>query len=182
MAISSRSASSSAFAGERVADLGQRLELLEPARRGFVEPCVLDRDRGLRGEQRDELLVLGGEIVAALLLGEVQVPVGDAAEQDRNAEERAHRRVVRREPDRATVRVQVVQPECMRVADQDAEDAATTREVADPLVRLFVDPCRQEAFQGFAGLVDHPDRRVPRACQLSAGLDDALQHSVERQL
>ena len=43
---------------ERVADLVQRLELPQPARRRLVEACVLDRDRGLRGEQRDELLVL----------------------------------------------------------------------------------------------------------------------------
>ena len=51
----------------------------------------------------DELLVLVGEVLAALLLGQVEVAVGDAAQQDRHAEERAHRRMVRREPDRARV-------------------------------------------------------------------------------
>ena len=40
------------LAGERVPDLGQRLELREPARRRLVQPRVLDRDRRLGGEQR----------------------------------------------------------------------------------------------------------------------------------
>ena len=85
------------LAGERVADLVQRLELAQPAGRRLVEPRVLDRDRGLGGEQLRQLLVLLGERPAALLLGQVQVPVGDAAKQDRHAEEGLHRRVVRRE-------------------------------------------------------------------------------------
>ena len=46
------------LAGDRVADLGQRLELAQPARRRLVQARVLDRDGGLGGEQRDELLVL----------------------------------------------------------------------------------------------------------------------------
>ena len=54
-------------------------------------------------EQRDELLVLLGEVLAALLLGEIEVAVGDAAEHDRHAEERAHRRMVRREADRTRI-------------------------------------------------------------------------------
>ena len=40
--------------GERVADLDERLELAQPARRRLVQPRVLDRDGGLRGEQRDD--------------------------------------------------------------------------------------------------------------------------------
>ena len=60
----------------------------------------------------DELLVLLGEVLAAGLLGQVEVAVGDAAQQDRHAEERAHRRMVRREADRARVlRDQVVEPQ-----------------------------------------------------------------------
>ena len=75
------------LAGHRVPDLRQRLELRQPARRGLIQARVLDRDRGLRGEQCDELLVLGGEVFAALLLGQVQVAVRDAAQEDRDAEE-----------------------------------------------------------------------------------------------
>ena len=49
---------------ERVADLVQRLELPRPARRRLVQARVLDRDRRLRREQLDELLVLLGEVLA----------------------------------------------------------------------------------------------------------------------
>ena len=49
--------------GERVADLVQRLELAQPARRALVEPRVLDRDRRLRGEQLRQLLVLVREVL-----------------------------------------------------------------------------------------------------------------------
>ncbi len=52
--------------GERVADLVDRLELPKPAGRRLVQARVLDRDRGLRGEQLRELLVLLGEVSAAL--------------------------------------------------------------------------------------------------------------------
>ena len=100
----------------------------EPTRRRLVEPRVLDRDGGLRGEQRHDLLVLRGEVGAVGLLGQVQVPVGDAAEDDRNAEEGPHQRVVRREADRPRIRREIVKPQRVRVPDQDAEDPAPARE------------------------------------------------------
>ena len=116
------------FRGERVPDLVERLELTEPARRRLVQACVLDRDRGLRGEQLRELLVLRGEVGAAGLLGQVEVPVGDAPQHDRDAEKRLHRRVVAREADRARVLGDLVQPQRLRVPDQHAEDAAPARQ------------------------------------------------------
>ena len=64
---------------ERVPDLVQRLQLAEPARRRLIEPRVLDRDRGLGGEKRDDLLVLVLEVGAALLVGQIEVAVGDPA-------------------------------------------------------------------------------------------------------
>ena len=80
---------------ERVADLVQRLELPEPARRALVQARVLDRDRCLRGEELGQLGVVLREPCAALLLGEVEVAVRNSPQQDRHAEERAHRRVPR---------------------------------------------------------------------------------------
>ena len=50
---------------QRADHLVQRLKLARPARRGLVQPCVLDRDCRLCGEQRDDLLVLGRERLAA---------------------------------------------------------------------------------------------------------------------
>ena len=124
---------------ERARNLVERLELLQPAGRRFVETRVLDRDRGLGGEQLHELLVLGGERGAALLLGQVQVSVGDPAQQDRDTEERPHRRVVRREADRARVVGEVVEPQRLRVVDQRAENPAAVRRVADRRLGLLVD-------------------------------------------
>src|SRR5439155_7075652 len=115
---------------EGVADLVQRLELAEPAGCRLVEAGVLDRDGGLRGEELAQLLVLLREVLAALLLGQVEVSVGDAAQEDRDAEERAHGRVVRREADRARVARQVVEAERLCVADEDAQDSASARKRA----------------------------------------------------
>ena len=167
---------------ERVADLVQRLELPQPARRALVQPRVLDRDGGLRGEQLRQLLVLVGEVEAAGLLGQVEVAVRDAAEDDRQAEERLHRRVVRWKAHRTRVVRDFVQPQRLRVADQDAEDAAAVRKVADRRVRLGVDPRRQEPLERLAGLVDHAEGRVARAGDLRGRLDDALQQRIEREL
>ena len=137
---------------ERVADLVQRLELARPARRRLVEARVLDRDRGLRGEQRDELLVLLGEVAAAVLLGQVEVPVGDAAQQDRHAEEGVHRRVVRAgSRPSAGRRARSCRRSGRASRDQHAEDAAPARQVADRRVRLGVDPVREEALERAAG-------------------------------
>ena len=165
-----------------VADLGQGLELREPARRRLVQARVLDRDRRLRGQQRDELLVLAREVLAAPLLGQVQVAVGDAAEQDRHAEERAHWGVVGRKADGARIGRQVVEPECVRVPNQHPEDPAAVRKVADAFLRLRVDARGQEALERAAGWIDHAERRVPRPRQLRRGVDDSLQEGIEREL
>ena len=91
------------LAHERVPDLIERLKLARPRRRRLVQARVLDGDRRLRGEQGDELFILHAERVAALLLGQIEVPVGDAAQEDRHAEEAVHRGVVRREAHRTRV-------------------------------------------------------------------------------
>ena len=64
-------------------------------RRLLVEPGVLDRQAGGRGQPDGELLVDVGEHLAVGLVGQVQVAVDDAAQPDRHAEERRHRRVAR---------------------------------------------------------------------------------------
>ena len=112
-----------------------------PPRCCLVEPGVLDRDGRLTGQQRHELLVLFGEGLAAGLLGQVEVAVGHAAEQDRHAEERAHRRVTGRESDRARILGEVVQAQRVRLVDQRAEDPATAGEIADRRARRQ-DRCR----------------------------------------
>src|SRR5262249_2268155 len=151
------------LADQRVGDLVQRLELAKPARRRLVQSRVLDRDRSLGGEQLRELLVLVGEVLAALLLGEIEVPVGDAAKQNRYAEEGPHGRMMRWKPDGARVIADLSQAKRFRVADQHAEDAAPAWGVSDGLMRRFVDSRRQEPLELLPSPVDHPERRVTRA-------------------
>ena len=169
------------FARERGPDLIQRLELVRPCGRRLVEARILDRDCGLARERLDELLVGGGER-ALLLLGQVEVPEGTAAQQDRHPEEAAHRRMVGREADRARIVGDRLEPQRAGVGDQRAEDAAAAREGADLRRRVGVDAGVEEALERRPGLVDHAERRIAGAGQGGRGLGELLQEVVEREL
>ena len=104
LTISSSTRSRSAHAADRVGDVARRLErahrplgLVPAALAALVQARVLDRGAGPLGEDHCRLLVRLGELAAALLLGQVQVAPGPAADQDRDAQEAVHRRVARRE-------------------------------------------------------------------------------------
>ena len=84
----------------------------------LVQLRVLDRDRGLRGQQRDDLLVVLAEVALAVLLAQVEVAEGDAAQLHRNAQERAHRRVPGRKADRRGMLGQIVQPQHLLIVNQ----------------------------------------------------------------
>ena len=170
------------LARHRRDDLVQRLELARPAGGRLVEPRVLDRGRCLGGEEPGQLLVLVREVAAALLLGEVEVAEDDAAHAHGHAEERLHRRMPGREPDRARVAREVVQAQDAVVADERSEDAAPAWEVADLRAQLVVDARVDEALELAVGRVEHAERGVPGARQRGDGLDELLQERVERQL
>src|SRR5262249_57795464 len=85
-------------------------------------------------------------------------------------------------PDRARILGEVVQSERARVVDQDAEDAAAVRGVADLRVHLRRDPVRDEALEAAPGGIDHTQGRVPCSGHPCGSLDDALEDAVERQL
>ena len=167
---------------ERVADLVQRLQLPRPAGRRLVEPRVLDGDSRLTRKQGDELLILLGEVLPKLLLGEIEVAVGDAAQQDRHAQERLHRRMRGREADRPRILGQVMQAERLRIVDERSEDPAPVRKGADRCVSLRVDAVRQKPLELRTGLVDDAQRGVPCARQLRRDFDESLQNGVEREL
>ena len=169
------------LARERRPHLVQRLELLRPRRCRLVEPRVLDRDRGLARERADELLVLGRER-SGLLLGQVEVAEGAAAEQDRHAQEAAHRWMVGREADRARVIGDRLQSQRARVGDQGAEDAAAARKVADLGHLLGVDAGVDEALEPRSRRVDHAERGVTGAGQGGGRLGQLLQQIVQREL
>ena len=167
---------------EGVSDLVQRLQMAQPSRRGLVQPRVLDRDGRLGRKQLRELLVLVREGASAFLLRQIQVPVGDATEEDRDAEEGAHRWMVGGEPDRARIVAEGREPERLGLPDQDAEDPPSSGQVADRRVSLRVDARRQEAFETGAGLIDDAERRVPGAGELRRRLDELLEEGVEGEL
>src|SRR6266496_3435584 len=88
----------------------------------------------------------------------------------------------RRESDGPWIVCDFVKPQGRCVADENAEDASASRQVADLAPRLLVDACRDEALEPCTCGVDHAQRRVPCTGQLRRGLDELLQQRVEREL
>ena len=136
----------------------------------------------MAGEEDDEVLVLLREVLAALLLRQVEVAVGHTSQQDRDAEEAAHRWMRRRKTDRARILGEVVQPQRLRVTDQHAEDAAAARQGADLGACVGVDAVRDELLEFRPARVDHPERRVAGARQLGRRLHEPVQQRIQRQL
>ena len=163
------------LACEGAYDVVERLELSRPPCRRLVESGVLDRDRGLGRKLNDELVVVVGEVVSTLLLGQVEVAVGNPSQQDRHAEEAAHRRMVRRKPDRARIIGEVAQAQRPRLPDQNPEDSPAAGQLADRGLGLGIDARRHEALERDTCLVDDAERGVARAGQRGRGFDQSLQ-------
>ena len=68
------------------------------------------------------------------------------------------------------MRADVVKPQRRRFLDQDAEDAAAAREVADRAVRLFVDADGEELFELGATLVEAVHRAAANQTYLNPTL------------
>ena len=80
------------------------------------------------------------------------------------------------------MRADVGQHQRARVLDQQAEDPAPAREVADRRVRGRVDAAGEEALERPPLRVEHADGRVARAGQLACGLQQPLEHDLEVEL
>ena len=74
------------------------------------------------------------------------------------------------------------EPQGLGVADEDAEDAASSRQVADPSNRFLVEPRGDEVLEAGPALVDDAEGRLLGAVQLGGGLDDPLQDGLDREL
>jgi hypothetical protein len=137
----------------------------------------------LAREQCEHFFVLVSEIaIVALLLGEIEVAVGDAAQQDRDAEKAAHRRMPGREAHCAGILAEVAQPQGLRLTYEDAEDPAPHGQRSDLGTRLVVDAVREEPLELLPARVDHAERRIARSGQLGCGLDEAVENRLEREL
>jgi len=146
------------------------------------QPCVVDRDRRPLGEHDDRLEVVVVELVRTLLRGEVEVAPGLPAHDDRRAEEASHRRVARRKAVGARMIGGVAQADRHRLVDQQPEDPAAARQVADRHVQRGLRAGGEELGQLAALVVEHAERRVARAAQLASGLHHALKEDIEVQL
>ncbi|GAB3197218.1 hypothetical protein GCM10027062_08460 [Nocardioides hungaricus] len=99
----------------------------------LVETRVLDGDAGRGGQRHDDALVLVGEGTVAALLGQVEIAEHLVPDPHGDAEERAHRRMVRREAVRGGVRRDVGQAHGLGTVDEVAEQAEAPGQLADPL-------------------------------------------------
>jgi hypothetical protein len=163
------------------ADGPDGLQPLRPVGRLLVQVGGLDGRARLGGEQGQGPLVVGVEVLPAVLLGQVQVAVDPTAGLDGDAEEGPHRRVVRRQADRAGVLGDVVQPQGPGVVDQHAEDAAADRDVPDgrPLGGRHAGG---DELGDDAVAAQHPEGAVAGPGEVGGQLDDALQGGRERQV
>ena len=87
--------------------------------------------------------------------------------------------MVRREADGSRIVADPVEAEGLRIPNQDAEDAASAGQAADPRVLFGVDAGREEPFELVARFVDHAEGRIPRVRQGGRGLDEFLEQRVE---
>ncbi len=69
-----------------------------------------------------------------------------------------------------------------RVADQHAQDSPPMRRVADLQLELGAHAVGDEALEARAGGIDDSECRVVRVGHSGGSFDNALEHSVERQL
>ena len=164
-------------AGQQVpVDLGNRLEQLLAALALVVEASVLDRDSRGDGERADQLFVDFGELLGALLLGEVEVAEDLVAHAHRHAEERRHRRVVGRKPERVRVLREVREPQRSRITDQQAQDAVALGFVSDARPHLVVDSDGHELDQMVTIGTDDSERPVLGVGEPARTLHDRAQH------
>ena len=160
----------------------QPLELPALAFGLVVQARVLDRDRGLGREDHEHAFVLLVEHLGALLVGQVDVPEDGPSPDDPSAQERGHRRVVRREPHRSRVRADVGDPQRALFAGEGSEQAVAGGRVPERRSFLGRDPDGDEVLDRPAVRRQHAERSVPCAREVHGELDDPLEHRVEREL
>jgi hypothetical protein len=138
---------------------------------------VVDRRARCSGEGDEKLLILRGE-VAALPLGEVEVAERLLPHADGHAEERRHRRMPLREPDRAWIGGDVREADRLLLLDESAQHTVPLRKVPDDGDELvghsYMDELLEETIW-----TDHTHRAVLGTNEVDGGLDNRAQHRGE---
>lgn len=145
---------------------------------GAVEPGIVDRHPGRGGQGAQHRLVIGVEGGPTVLVGQIQVAEHLRTHPDGGTEESPHRRMTRREADGVHVLVEVHQPQCVRLADQQPQDALAFRSVPKIGDGLLVHADRDELLES-ALLAEHTQRPVLGVDQVGRRLHDLPQHDTQ---
>ncbi len=164
---------------EEIALSLHRADLAEQLLRLAVEPRVLDGHGGLRREQHGDRLVFVVELGGVDLLGQVEIPEHHASAFHRNAEERFHLRMMRREPEPLRVAVQIGSANRLRFTDYMAEQTAAARRVSNATPRLVVDARRHKLHHRLAVLTEDAKGGVLRPHDFAGRVHHRLQHVIE---
>jgi hypothetical protein len=147
----------------------------------LVQPRVRHRDRRVRREQREELLVGGGETAGRAAVGEEDDAEGVGPVLDRDAEEVLEDRMRGRPALERRIPAYVRQPLYPVVAEHQGEQPVLPGQWADPLPLLVRDAFHDELGERPL-VVGHAEGGVPGVEELRGGPDDHLQDLVHGQV
>jgi hypothetical protein len=154
--------------------LSASLELIDQSR-------VVDRDPSLRCQRDGDAFVIFGEVLGPLLLGQIEAPEYVITDDDRNPEERAHRRMISGKAIRSRVVRDLPQSEGCSLFDQCTEHPPADGKVSDHVRQRPIDARVDEARQ-LSMLPQHSDSAVASADDFSGYVRDALQQAIQIQL
>jgi hypothetical protein len=162
---------------QRASDLAGRVEPVAAAARLVIEARVLDGVAGGGGEGDHQVLVLGVE-AAGQRIDHVQLTQDDAARPDRYREERAHRRLRRRDAVEAGINRHVVETDGVGRGERRAEQSAAGGRAADTPEQLVVQTSRGEMFDRPVG-GDDAQRAVLRLQEVAGRAHRPIQDGGE---
>jgi hypothetical protein len=144
-----------------------------------IAPGVVNRHARELRQHLNRLLIVLGELLAAGLLGQVQIPERPPIHDHRNPQKRLHRRMLRRKTIGTRMRTHIRQTQRHRTLDQLPQHPPAARQRTDPPTRVLINPDRNEPLKLIPRLIQHPERHIPRTRHLPRGLNHPLEDRVE---
>ena len=140
-----------------------------------VQAVVLDGKSRREGQRLGEGLVFIGKGRFALLVRQVEVAVDLVAHPHRDTEERRHGRVIGRKTITAGVFLEVGEPEGSWFRDEQTEDAAPDRPIADLRLFFVAQPDGEELLEAGPGGIEHPEGGIAGSDQRPGLLDQVAE-------
>ena len=148
----------------------------------LVQPGVLDRDAGLRGQHDQRGLVVLGELRGPVLLGEVDVAEDLAEGRDRRARGTNASAGGSAGSRRPRVGTDLGDAHRSPFPDQQPEDAVTHRRVPDRGSLLLGHALGDESLDARSVLAEHAERSVTGPRDRHGQLHDPLEHGFKVEL